>query len=151
MVTTWHYFQEALMNLAFHDHVCYIYICIYMCEGMCSHAGVGFWLRTLHRLCRRWPLLLCSPRKGAKVHLILSCLHLFMHNTHLGLLRCTTGLLNFALYLFKLETKWDWAILTHENGRCDGYKNSVLWSEIEKCTQFFERFEFWTFGLFKWT
>ncbi len=35
--------------------------------------------------------------------------------------------------------KWDWAILTHGNGRYGYYQKLVFWSKIEKCKQFFQQ------------
>ena len=51
----------------------------------------------------------------------------------------------------RLKNKVDSAILTHENGRYDDYKNSVLRSEIEKCKQLFEMTDLLTLGLLKCT
>ena len=39
----------------------------------------------------------------------------------------------------RVNQKWDWAILTHGNCRCDYYKILVFWSKIEKCQHSFQQ------------
>ena len=46
---------------------------------------------------------------------------------------------NFFGHPPRVSQKWDWAILTHANGRCDYYKSLVSWSNIKKCQHCFQQ------------
>ena len=49
----------------------------------------------------------------------------------------------------QVSRNWDWAILTHGNGRCDCYTNFVVWSKIEKCKHLLPAARFGTSGGFR--
>ena len=67
------------------------------------------------------------------------CWRILLITLHVIIIPGVGQILKLSFGTPRVSQNWDWAILTHGNGRYGYYKNLVFLSEIEKCQHFFQQ------------